>query len=199
MARNNSKRNTNQCPLKSAAAYKTRKEGQALILKELKWSIFAIVLIFGIILFSLASVDLKLSMRNYIKMTLLHFIVVVVSIVLFGMYWNVGITVKVSFIVTCISMMMYILFGIIFFSSVLKDNIRPLVFFLLTSMLISMFKTKIIPLYYLFNLPFIYTLDWGIHLPFIIEEVLILLLPTFCIFTGVFLKFITKNKLYVDH
>ncbi|WLR55926.1 hypothetical protein LC048_02690 [Mesobacillus subterraneus] len=60
MARNNSKRNTNQCPLKRAAAYKTRKEGQALILKELKWSIFAIVLILGIALFSLAGVDLKL-------------------------------------------------------------------------------------------------------------------------------------------
>lgn len=60
MARNNSKLNTNQCPLKRANAYKTRKEGQALILKELKWSIFAIVLILGVILLSLAGVDLKL-------------------------------------------------------------------------------------------------------------------------------------------
>lgn len=60
MARNNSNCNTNQCPLKRAAAYKTRKEGQALILKELKWSIFAIVLILGVILLSLAGVDLKL-------------------------------------------------------------------------------------------------------------------------------------------
>ncbi|KAF0821299.1 hypothetical protein ACOSZF_21235 [Cytobacillus firmus] len=60
MARNNSKRKTNECPVKRATAYKTRKEGQALILKELKWSIFAVVLILGIILLYQAGVDLKL-------------------------------------------------------------------------------------------------------------------------------------------
>jgi hypothetical protein len=59
LARNNSNRTTNQCPLKRAEAYKTRKEGQALVLKELKWAILAIVLILGIILFSLVGIDLK--------------------------------------------------------------------------------------------------------------------------------------------
>lgn len=59
MARNNSNRTTNQCPLTRAAAYKTRKEGQALVLKELKWTIFAIVVILGIISLYLVGVDLK--------------------------------------------------------------------------------------------------------------------------------------------
>jgi uncharacterized protein (UPF0333 family) len=60
LARNTPKRKTNQCPLKRATAYKTRKEGQALILRELKWSILAIVIILGIVLFFCVGVDLAL-------------------------------------------------------------------------------------------------------------------------------------------
>lgn len=60
MARNNSKITTNQCPLKRATAYKTRKEGQALVLRELKWPILAIVIILGIVLFFCIGVDLTL-------------------------------------------------------------------------------------------------------------------------------------------
>ncbi|MGX1266800.1 hypothetical protein RKD55_004744 [Rossellomorea marisflavi] len=58
MARNNSKRTTNKCPLKRATAYKTRKEGQALVLRELKWPILAIVIFLGIFLLFNAGVDL---------------------------------------------------------------------------------------------------------------------------------------------
>lgn len=58
LARNNSTRNTNQCPLKRATAYKTRKEGQAAVLRELKWSIFAIVIFLGIFLLFCVGVDL---------------------------------------------------------------------------------------------------------------------------------------------
>jgi len=60
LARNNSNRKTNRCPVKRATAYKTRKEGQALILKELKWPIIIITLSLSIILLSLVGVDPKI-------------------------------------------------------------------------------------------------------------------------------------------
>jgi len=135
-------------------------------------------------------------MRNYIKIILLHFIVVIVSISLYGLYWNVnGKTIYFSFMVTCISVILYIILGIFIFSSAIKDNNKPLIFLLLTTFLIRILKDEIIPIYYLFNLPFIYTFEWVINLPLIIEEILIIILPTFCIFIGVFLKFVTKNGL----
>jgi len=133
-------------------------------------------------------------MRNYIKIILLHFIVVIVSISLYGLYWNVnGKTIYFSFMVTCISVILYIILGIFIFSSAIKDNNKPLIFLLLTSCLIRILKDEIIPIYYLFNLPFIYTFEWLINLPLIIEEILIIILPAFCIFIGVLLKFVTKK------
>ncbi|MBN8194193.1 hypothetical protein JI667_18845 [Bacillus sp. NTK074B] len=56
---NNSRSNTNECPLKRATASKIRNEGQAAILREIKWSIFAFVLISGLIALTFFGVDLK--------------------------------------------------------------------------------------------------------------------------------------------